>query len=96
MCIDKQLALQLVGSLLELVVCLIIVFSATLRYSLCAVHYSGNHKYVMEKFPIGEPLYEPPEEDVANGDMDMDKTSKKEPKKFGDQLDWWQTIGRWK
>eukprot|EP00526_Cylindrotheca_closterium_P020723 CAMPEP_0113636756 /NCGR_PEP_ID=MMETSP0017_2-20120614/19196_1 /TAXON_ID=2856 /ORGANISM="Cylindrotheca closterium" /LENGTH=205 /DNA_ID=CAMNT_0000547665 /DNA_START=43 /DNA_END=657 /DNA_ORIENTATION=- /assembly_acc=CAM_ASM_000147 len=48
----------------------------------------GNHKYIMETFPIGEPLYEPPEEDEGNGGLDMDKKAKKEPKQFGDQLDW--------
>ncbi|CAJ1960132.1 unnamed protein product [Cylindrotheca closterium] len=56
----------------------------------------GNHKYVMEKFPIGEPLYEPPEGDEDNDAMEKENKNKKEPKKFGDQLDWWQTIGRWK
>jgi hypothetical protein len=59
----------------------------------------GNHTYVMKSFPIGDAL--PEEEDDVNGEEE-DSASKKadasEPKKqkFGDQLDWWERIGRWK
>ena len=55
----------------------------------------GNHKYVTEKFPIGEPLpnqLEQGDDDEASPPPDNEKSSKK----FGDQLDWWQTIGRWR
>ena len=54
----------------------------------------GNHKYVMGKFPIGEPLPE---------DLNFSAEKTEEPveapqnkKKFGDQLDWWERFGRWK
>jgi hypothetical protein len=61
----------------------------------------GNHNYVMEKFPIGEAL---PTADELNrtddGDDDDDDDSEMSPttqkKTFGDQLDWWQRIGRWR
>ena len=59
-----------------------------------ALHNVGNHKFVIEKFPIGERLYEPPE-DEDEGSEAQETVAKKEPKKFGDQLDWWQKIGRW-
>ena len=50
----------------------------------------GNHKYVTEKFPIAEAL---PEEGITK----EEETAKPKPKKvFGDQLDWWQKIGRWR
>jgi hypothetical protein len=58
----------------------------------------GNHKYVTEKFPVAEAL---PEGDGDNTDGDTSDTaggSDKETAKkvFGDQLDWWQRIGRWR
>lgn len=58
----------------------------------------GNHKYVTEKFPIAEALPEGSNEEDAGGD---DATEQEQPprakrKKFGDQLDWWQQIGRWR
>lgn len=58
-------------------------------------NHSDNHKFVVEKFPIGEALLEPPEEE-EDDDSEKETAPKKEPKKFGDQLDWWQSIGRWK
>ena len=60
----------------------------------------GNHQFVMEKFPIPEAL---PVDSSATSDnngsnnvKDSTKQRKSEPKKFGDQLDWWQKIGRWR
>lgn len=58
----------------------------------------GNHKYVTEKFPIAEAL---PEGNANDGDeaatgSDDDNKTKKPKKAFGDQLDWWQRIGRWR
>eukprot|EP00980_Cylindrotheca_fusiformis_P004868 scaffold1036_cov93-Cylindrotheca_fusiformis.AAC.1 len=54
----------------------------------------GNHKFVMEKFPIGDAL--PVEVDVqANSTMEEEKKLP-EKKVFGDQLDWWQKVGRWR
>jgi hypothetical protein len=52
-----------------------------------------NNKYVMEQYPIAQALA------VHDDDGDSNTNEKKkkvEPKKFGDQLDWWQTIGRWR
>jgi ABC-type uncharacterized transport system substrate-binding protein len=52
----------------------------------------GNHQYVISTFPIGEAL---PEWD---GCSMKTTTSTPAPSKkvFGDQLDWWQKVGRWK
>jgi hypothetical protein len=64
----------------------------------------NNHKSVTEKFPIPE-LWDLPHGcdagDFASSNVAGNKTSnasKNEPVKrnFGDQLDWWQNIGRWK
>jgi len=52
----------------------------------------NNHNYVASHYPIPEKL---PFDD--NGDFIPQNSEKKEPfNKFGDQLDWWQRIGRWK
>lgn len=65
----------------------------------------GNHQYVTSTFPIGDAL---PEWDDESSDgtttssirPDENITSTQAPptkkKVFGDQLDWWQKIGRWK
>jgi len=55
----------------------------------------GNHKYVHEMFPIAEKLV------ASQTDKSHDtcsKTNDEELKgnQFGDQLDWWQKIGRWR
>ena len=55
----------------------------------------NNHKIVHEKFPIGEPLPVP----GINGDAaikEAEAESNKNKKQFGDQLDWWEKIGRWR
>jgi hypothetical protein len=52
----------------------------------------SNHKYVMDNYPIAEAL-------SADSTKQADTKNKKEepPRKvFGDQLDWWQRIGRWR
>jgi hypothetical protein len=55
----------------------------------------GNHKFVTDKFPIGDPL--PEEADLdAREDEHEGSESKPEKKVFGDQLDWWEKIGRWR
>mmetsp|Transcript_7341 Transcript_7341/g.17984 ORF Transcript_7341/g.17984 Transcript_7341/m.17984 type:complete len:614 (-) Transcript_7341:30-1871(-) len=58
----------------------------------------GNHQFVMEKFPIPEalPVESSPSPDNSDNGNDSTKQRQKEPKKFGDQLDWWQKIGRWR
>jgi hypothetical protein len=59
----------------------------------------GNQSFIMAKFPIDDPL---PTADEAIrltelGKCGKGETSKEdEVKKFGDQLQWWQRIGRWK
>ena len=72
----------------------------------------NNHKFVQDKFPIGEALKEPDETTASiaatkNGENAKGGTSSsssseqhnnnnKKQQQFGDQLDWWQRIGRWK
>ena len=72
----------------------------------------NNHKFVQDKFPIGEALKGPNETTVStaatnNGENTKEGTSSsplsergnnndKKQQQFGDQLDWWQRIGRWK
>ena len=55
----------------------------------------GNHKFVMNKFPIPDALPEDissmAEQESSNGE-----STSASPKKFGDQLDWWQKVGRWR
>ena len=52
----------------------------------------NNHQYVMEHYPISEALPL-----SANEEANKPSSSKEKPKKkFGDQLDWWQRIGRWR
>jgi len=69
----------------------------------------GNHKFVQEKFPVGDAL---PVQCNGFGDGDggnsggQQNTStvtsasgtheSNKKKKFTDQLDWWERIGRWK
>lgn len=58
-----------------------------------------NQRFIMTKFPIDDPL---PTAELAlrlreDGDQGQDESAEQEiPKKFGDQLDWWQRIGRWR
>jgi len=58
----------------------------------------NNHKIVYEKFPIGNPLPVINLDEGSNSDCrtKISETEKKTPQKFGDQLDWWQRIGRWR
>ena len=57
----------------------------------------GNHAYVMNAFRIPDPLpvklddLKPNSENMKQSEKDIPKKEK-----FGDQLDWWQRIGRWK
>ena len=51
----------------------------------------GNHKFVQEKFPIGEQL--PEEMDPSSEETEEEVVPKKQ---FSDQLEWWQKIGRWR
>lgn len=58
----------------------------------------GNYSYVHNVFPIPDALKI---DDLMPNDDTMQQTKPSEtvkPKKekFGDQLDWWQRIGRWK
>jgi hypothetical protein len=55
----------------------------------------GNNKFVTDNFPIGDPLPEEADCD-AREDENEGSESKPEKKVFGDQLDWWQNIGRWR
>lgn len=57
-----------------------------------------NHNHVTRLYPIGPPL---PVDVVKDKDHDEHETKtnnekEKEKTTFGDQLDWWQRIGRWK
>ena len=62
----------------------------------------NNHKFVHDMFPIGDAL---PEMSTGDALGDVGKEilvdsgtvePKVSPKRFGDQLDWWQHVGRWK
>ena len=55
----------------------------------------NNHSYVMKHYPISEAL------PLSSSEEEEEKQKKeaspdKPKKKFGDQLDWWQRIGRWR
>ena len=93
MCIDKQLDLQLVR-LVEGGNAAAYRFMVTMNSHnyLKKNDGIGNHKFVTEKFPIGEPL--PEEGELLDDDQKEEETKPK--KVFGDQLDWWQKIGRWR
>ena len=60
----------------------------------------GNHAYVMNAFRIPDPLpvklddLKPNNENMQQ--MKQSEEVKPKQEKFGDQLDWWQRIGRWK
>lgn len=53
----------------------------------------NNHQHVIEHYPIAKAL--PTENDrvITSPEEESEKTKEK---KFGDQLDWWQRVGRWK
>lgn len=55
----------------------------------------GNHSFVMSQFPIGDPL---PTDTPLDSFSEQEKNKKKleAKKKFGDQLEWWQKVGRWR
>ncbi|KAG7352443.1 hypothetical protein IV203_008491 [Nitzschia inconspicua] len=57
---------------------------------------ADNHKYVTEKFPIAEALPEGNTPESGDSDDDDKVKLKSQKKTFGDQLDWWQRIGRWR
>jgi hypothetical protein len=46
----------------------------------------------MKHFPIDDALPEADQLEAAENDS----LQEEEKKKFGDQLDWWQRIGRWR
>eukprot|EP00977_Amphora_coffeiformis_P003712 scaffold715_cov164-Amphora_coffeaeformis.AAC.9 len=52
----------------------------------------NNHKYVMDHYPISEAL---PLSTSEAAERTSEPSKSKPKKKFGDQLDWWQKIGRW-
>jgi len=54
----------------------------------------NNHKYVMEHYPVSEPLPLSTSEEAERA-SESSETGKPR-KQFGDQLDWWQKIGRWR
>lgn len=60
----------------------------------------GNHAYVHNAFRIPDALPIKLDDLMPNNDtMQQTKPSeivKPKKQKFGDQLDWWQRIGRWK
>ena len=59
----------------------------------------GNHSYVHKTFHIHDALpVKLDEVPSTSNEATLKSTSKDAPKKeqFGDQLDWWQRIGRWK
>ena len=51
----------------------------------------NNHNYVRDHYPIPEAL-----PDLDEKGNEIPKEEKKTFDKFGDQLDWWQRVGRWK
>ncbi len=52
----------------------------------------NNHKFVHDMFPIDDAL------PVHDGEtiVTEKKADSEKKKKFGDQLDWWQSVGRWR
>ena len=53
-----------------------------------------NHRHVQKHYPISEAL---PLSTSEEANQPSSQPSKDKPrKKFGDQLDWWQKIGRWR
>ena len=61
----------------------------------------GNHSYVHNTFRIPNALSPKLEDLMPNDSLQQnypaeEVVSEQEKKKFGDQLDWWQRIGRWK
>lgn len=58
-----------------------------------------NHRYVHDTFPIPEKIKLPNNFGTFKNSADDQPTTKiKEPvtRNFGDQLDWWEKIGRWR
>jgi hypothetical protein len=53
----------------------------------------NNHQHVMEHYPIAEAL---PIDNDDDQETKSEHNTRKEKKKFKDQLDWWQRVGRWK
>lgn len=57
----------------------------------------GNHNYVMETFPIGDALpTEPKNGNSEEEEKEAIRRKEEQRKKFSDQLDWWQRVGRWR
>jgi ribosome-binding ATPase YchF (GTP1/OBG family) len=58
----------------------------------------NNHKYVTEKYPIAPKLPETNNNAPAPAmkEQELEETNKESKKRFTDQLDWWQRIGRWR
>ena len=55
----------------------------------------NNHKFVHEMFRIGEKL-SVSDFESSNLSQESNEHIDKQKEKFGDQLDWWQRVGRWK
>lgn len=58
-----------------------------------------NHRVVHETFPIPEKLPDTIselEESLDGRSAELEKVAEPAKKQFGDQLDWWQNVGRWK
>lgn len=57
-----------------------------------------NHRVVHSTFPIGEALPETrtAERDDDGNDAEANDGATSKKKVFGDQLDWWQRVGRWR
>jgi len=63
-----------------------------------------NQRFIMTKFPIEDALPTADEEEDAvrqkndphSKQQEVRKKEVKQLKKFGDQLDWWQKVGRWR
>ena len=61
----------------------------------------NNHSYVMKQYPIAEAIpivITPKDDNDGDGGLQQQPNDKKKKnqQKFGDQLDWWQRIGRWR
>jgi hypothetical protein len=55
----------------------------------------NNHQHVMEHYPIAEALLIDYDDKETSSKSENTRKEKK-IQQFGDQLDWWQRVGRWK
>ena len=56
----------------------------------------NNQKYVHSMYPIGDALQMPNDEDGTTVIVKEHKEIDSNDAKFGNQLDWWQRVGRWR